>query len=254
MVHSKFTALIAGLGLVATLTGCEPAQSDKDKIMEAQYCLDKADASNVDSCLGGISSLTSTNAYSIRCSAGFLKSGVTSSENMAEAITAIQDNGGAATMLSILNFDGVTSLANWTAEQCALSGSTGLALLGAMAKSATALASAVNDFPSCSTAGGTITCDQAQMDQLLSDMESALQSGSPGQATYDTAIETVTSVVESVQAVYAVSCATASANKDLCGPIDDALASANLTPADLAGLTSAQIKDLGTQLLAQWQQ
>jgi hypothetical protein len=253
MVHSKFTALVAGLGLAALLAGCESAQSEKDMIMEAQYCLDKATASNVDSCLGGISSLTSTNAYSIRCSAGFLKSGVTTAENMAEAVTAIQNSGGAATMLSILNFDGSTSLANWTADQCSQSGSSGLALLGAMAKSATALASAVADFPSCSTAGGTITCDEAQMDQLLADMEAALNSGTPGQA-YDTAIETVTAVVESVQAVYAVSCGTANANKDLCGPIDDALASANLTPADLAGLSQAEIKDLGTKLLAQWQQ
>lgn len=254
MVNSKFTALIAGLGVVALLAGCEGAQSEKDMILEAQYCIDKADSSTVDSCLSGISSLASTNAYSLRCSAGFLKSGVTTASNMAAALTAIQNNGGTATMLSILNFNGSTSLANWTADQCSQSGSSGLALLGAMAKSATALASAVSEFPSCSTAGGTITCDEAQMSQLLSDMEASLTSGSAGAADYDKAIETVTAVVESVQAVYTASCGTGGGgNTDICGPINDALTSANITPSQLVSLTDAQIKDLGIQLLSQWQ-
>ncbi len=254
MVHSKFTALVAGLGVMALLSGCEPAQSENDMVLEAQYCLDSANSSNVDSCLSGISAVKTKNAYGIRCAAGFVKSGVTSAANMSEAMNAIKNNGGTSTMLSILNFSGSTSLANWTADQCSQSGSSGLALLGAMAKSATALASAINDFPSCSNTGGTITCDQTQMNDLLADMEDALKNGSAGQATYDTAIETVTSVVESVQAVYAVSCGTVNANKDICGPIDTALANASLTADDLASLDSAQIKELGTKLLAQWQQ
>lgn len=248
MVNSKFTAVIAGLSCVALLAGCEGAQSEKDMIMEAQYCLDKATSSTADSCLASISSLTSQNAYAIRCAAGFLKSGVTSAENLAEAFTAIQDNGNTATMLSILNFEGSTDLANWTADQCTQSGSSGLALMGAMAKSATALASSSSQFNSCS--GGITNCTEGEITDLITDIETALSG--PAGADYDKAIETVTSVVNSVQAVYSISCGTSGANKDICGPIDTALTNAGISSSQLTSLTDAEIEELGKRLLEQW--
>ncbi|WP_413586470.1 hypothetical protein [Bdellovibrio sp. HCB274] len=254
MVNFKVTALVAGLSCAALLAGCEGAQSEKDMIMEAQYCLDKANSGTADSCISGIASLTSENAYAIRCAAGFLKSGVTTPENLAEAFTAIQDNGNTATMLSILNFDGDTTLADWTTEQCTKSGSAGLALMGSMAKSATALASAASDFGSCTLNGSTYTCDEAAMSDLIADIETALLAGDLNSPTpeFQQAFDTVEAVIQSVQSVYSISCGTAGSNSDICSPINKALDQAGMTPAQLASLTDADIKTLGEKLLAQW--
>ncbi|MEK2690042.1 hypothetical protein [Bdellovibrio sp. GT3] len=250
MVGSKFTALVAGLSCAALLAGCEGPQSEKDMIMEAQYCLDKASPSTAQSCVSGIASLTSENAYAIRCAAGFLQSEVTSASNLAEAFTALSEDGDTATMLSILNFkNGDTALANETADYCTKSGSAGLALMGAMAKSATALASSTSTFPSC--AGGISECDPDEITDLISDIEASLTAGS-GDPGYATAIDTITAVAESVQAVYAISCGQSGANQDICGPINEALTQASITPEELISLTPTQLEDLGKELIAKW--
>ncbi|WP_413577275.1 hypothetical protein ACLVWU_03240 [Bdellovibrio sp. HCB290] len=250
MVNFKVTALVAGLSCAALLAGCEGAQSEKDMIMEAQYCLDKATSLTAQSCVSGISSLTSENAYAIRCAAGFLESGVTTAENLAEAFTALQEDGDTATMLSILNFNGSTGLANTTAEYCTKSGSPGLALMGAMAKSATALASSTSEFTSCS--GGIASCTDAEISNLITEIEGVLTTGSAGDPDFDKAVETITAVAGSVQAVYALSCGQVGANQDICGPIDEALQAATITPEELAALTPTQLEDLGKELIAKW--
>ncbi|WP_413580475.1 hypothetical protein [Bdellovibrio sp. HCB288] len=249
MVGSKFTALVAGLSCAALLAGCEGAQSEKDMIMEAQYCLDKATPSTAQSCVAGIASLTSENSYAIRCAAGFLKSGVTTASNLAQAFTALSEDSDTATMLSILNFDEDTGLANETAGYCTKSGSSGLALMGAMAKSATALASSTSTFPSCS--GGIASCDPDEITNLIEDIEDSLTAGS-GDPGYAKAIETITAVAGSVQAVYAISCGQSGANQDICGPINEALVAATITPEELASLTTPQLEELGKELLAKW--
>lgn len=235
MRFSKTTAGVLALGIAVLLSGCEAEQTEKDMLAEAQYCLDKATAATANACMAKISGLTAPKAYALRCAAGFIAEDITSSKNLAEAMTAISENSGAVGLLSAISFDDQTT-ANTTFEYCRLSQQGGFALIGAMAKSATILKTAAGSLASCST-------DPAGCQQAISDgLDKLISTPDP---------EQVGAIVDAVSTVYETSCSGAdSTNNEMCKQIDTAAAEANV---DITNLSEEQKAKLGEELLKQWQ-
>lgn len=243
MQFYKATAGLLAMTMVALLTGCEAEQTEKDMLAEAQYCLDKSTAATASACMSKISGLTSPQAYALRCAEGFISAGITSPSNLGEAMTAISNGSGTTAMLSALSFPN-TSTANSTFSNCSRSNQEGLALIGAMAKSATVLANAAGALASCSTPSGCDAALQTQMNNLVAD----LQTGNPSQAT----IDTVTAITGSIGVVYSATCGGANAtNGDICGQINQAAATAGV---DISNMTQEQSLALGQELLSKWKQ
>ena len=250
IVHSRFTTLFASLGLAFSLAACSP-QSDKDKLMEAQFCLDEADQGEAAACVSPIANLQSSTSYVLQCSAKLIDSGITTPSNLAQALSSISDSGSNSTteLLTLLNM-GDTTIANQTADLCTKSGQPGFALLGALAKSATVLASASNLFGSCNDIS---SCDLSNMQDTIDELKKALDgnAGTVSTISLSDAQDQVEVIAGAVQSVYTVTCGAANTNADLCGPINQALSDAGIT--NVTSLTQAELINLGTKLLNQWQ-
>lgn len=238
------TVLALGLGL---LTGCEAEQTEKDMIAEAQFCLDKAsDSASAQACMSKIEGLTSTQAYSLKCAAGFIGAEITSPENLNDAFNSISGTSGATGMLAALSFPSVSAV-NETVSNCNNSGRAGLKLMAAMAKSATTLAS-LAPLGSC---GSSLTdCDASQITSSINDLLADLQSGNP---TLEAAAkESVTAIASSIQTVYTSTCsAGTNVNTDICGQINTAVAASGF---DIATATGDQLAAIGEELLNSWKQ
>lgn len=240
MFSKKIATMILGLS-AALLTGCEAEQTEKDMIAEAQFCMDKAtDAVSAKACVDKIAGLTSPQSYTLRCAAGFIAADVTDAANLSKALQALSSNGsGATTMLTVLNFKNDKDLADETAKACNKSGQKGLALIGALAKSSTALAYATDKlgFASC---GADMAACQNSIEQAI---DQILLTPTAGAAP-----ETLIAVGESIQSVYTATCGgTSVANTSICDDINQAAINANIP--DIAG---ADIDVLAQALLAQW--
>jgi len=236
MSLNRKTAGTIAITLLCNLVGC--AQSDKDLLAEAQYCLDKATQTTAASCMSKISGLSSPQSYALRCAQGFITAGITSAQNLSDAVTSIKQGSGATGMLAALSFPNPNALDNakTTFSSCSSSGQSGLALIGAMAKSATVFASiGGNAISLCSDPTQTAACTSAltaNMTSLISNPESA------------------TEIAEAVGTVYDTTCsgATASSN-EMCNQINSAAAAAGVDPSSM---TSDQKKQFATQLLTTW--
>ncbi|MEN0058295.1 MAG: hypothetical protein AAGB31_05635, partial [Bdellovibrio sp.] len=115
-------AFVMAATFSSLLIGCEGEQTEKDMIAEAQFCLDDAtDAAAADVCMTKIEGLTSSQAYTLRCAAGFIAAEVTSPEKLSRALNAISDNQGTSVLLSTLAFP-TKALAEKTFNSCNLSG------------------------------------------------------------------------------------------------------------------------------------
>lgn len=230
------------LSLGMLLTGCQSAQSEKDMIAEAQFCLDEAnDANSAGACINKISGLNSPQANTLRCAAGFIAAEVTSPKNLSTALNAINDGAGAPALMSALSFPSV-DLAKTTFEYCNASSQNGLKLIGAMAKSATILASIATGLPSCSS---ETNCDASAIEATLSNLITALDNGNNPAAN-----ESVIEIVSSVQAVYSSTCSgNTNSNADICKQINTAIADSgyNVNTQDQAELLA-----IGKELLSQW--
>jgi len=243
MLFNKTTATVLALSLAALLTGCEAEQTEKDMIAEAQFCLDKAeDSSSAQACMSKISGLTSPQAYTLRCAADFIGAGITSPQNLSEALTAINEGAGATSMLAALSFPSVSAV-NSAFNNCNLSGNAGLKLIAAMSKSATTLANL--GLGSC-TPGDLTTCDAAAIEQSITNLYNDLTSGSPSAS----AQEQVTDIVTSIQTVYNSTCGTNSGlNGDICTQINSAVASSGY---NISTANPAELVDIGIALLNEW--
>lgn len=230
----KTTAGLLALGMTVLLSGCEAEQTEKDMLAEAQYCLDRATAATAGDCMAKISGLNAPQAYALRCAAGFISADITSPQNLADAMTAISANSGATGLLSAISFPTVQA-ADQTFNYCNQSQQGGMALIGAMAKSATILAKAVDQFASC---GSPTECSNAivdGIDKLLG------PDGDPA---------AIVDIVDSVATVYEVSCSGAeSSSNEMCQQIDSAATTAGV---DITNLTPEQKELLGAELLTQW--
>lgn len=240
MFSKKMATLILGLG-AALLTGCEAEQTEKDMIAEAQFCMDKArDEASASACVSKIAGLTSPQAYTLRCAAGFISAEVTSAENLSKALDAMTDQGaGATSMLTVLNFNNPT-LANQTALDCNRSGQKGLALIGALAKSSTALADAASKLGLGSCGADLNSCQSAIEDTIADILQNPNSTA---------AVEAVEAIGGSIQAVYSATCGgTSVANSSICSDINQAAAAAGI---DIA--TEQNLAEIGKALLEQWQ-
>ena len=241
---NKTAAVILSLSMGALLAGCESAQSEKDMIAEAQFCLDEAtDATGADACLSKISGLDSAQANTLRCAGGFIAAQVTSPRNLSNALNAISNGDGASALLTSLSFPNVT-LANNTFNYCNKSSQTGLKLIGAMAKSATVLAEAAKSLglSSCSV---ITECSPAELEAGLQQLADDVQNG--GVPASDVA---VLAVVSTIQTVYNTTCTgNSTANGDICGQITDAISTSG---KDITTTDEAELLAIGKELLLQW--
>lgn len=239
MFSKKMATMILGLS-AALLTGCEAEQTEKDMIAEAQFCMDEArDAASANACVSKISGLTSQQAYTLRCAAGFISAQVTSAENLSKALDALSDQGaGATSMLTVLNFND-PALANKTALDCNRSGQKGLALIGALAKSSTALADAAGKLGLGSCGADLNSCQSALEDTIADILQNPNSTA---------AIEAVEAIGGSIQTVYSATCGGASvANSSICSDINEAATTAGIN------IATADIAAIGKALLEQWQ-
>lgn len=235
MFSKKMAPLILCLGLTATLMGCED-QSTADKVADAQFCMDKAtDATSANACVSKIAGITTPEAYTLRCAAGFIGAGLTSPSNLSNALNAIKDNGSTASMLAYLDF-GDTTTAATVFDNCQASNDQGLMLIAAMAKTATTVARYI---PSGSSSSDATTQITDAINALLTDL-----SGTPTQQ--QAAEAQLSSVGETIQAVYSVTCGTSDANTSICNSINDGASDAGV---DISTSTAQQI---GDALLNYW--
>ncbi len=223
------------------LVACEGAQSEKDMIAEAQYCLDDAtDAPSADTCLSKISGLDTSEANTLRCAGGFIAAGITSSSSLSTALNAIKDGDSTTALLSALSFPNV-QLVNETVESCNKSGRDGLRLIGAMAKSATTIASLAN-LASCSDPDDLSSCDTSVFAASIASILA-----SPGSADSQ---EAFLQIASSIQTVFSTTCTSESSSEDICGQISGAASTSGI---DIETASDAELKQLGEALLNEWQ-
>ncbi|MGZ3774582.1 MAG: hypothetical protein ACXVCY_02015 [Pseudobdellovibrionaceae bacterium] len=233
----KKTVAIIALSFTAMLTGCAK-QSEKDTLAEAQFCLDKAtNASTADVCMTKIQGLTSKQAYSLRCAAGFIASGITQPANISAALNSMKQNASTASVLGMLAFSSQT-LANQTFSDCTASGESGLQLVAAMAKTATVISN-------LATGSGSI---ETQMQTAITNIVTNLQSGDP--TLQAQAIASATNIGGTIQTVYQTTCSgTVVVNQEMCNSINSAISSSPV-PIDVNNSSTSQI---GSALLSYWQ-
>jgi hypothetical protein len=145
--------IIAGSLLVLTL-GC--AETDSDKLGDAQFCLDEVPvslsdaqerASRVNACLSKLGSVSSKEASLIRCSANFLIEGFGSPQKLTSAMEELNTGGGSGTvaMMNVLKFssqasaDANSEFAEQTFNHCQAAGNPGYVLIASFARIATTL-------------------------------------------------------------------------------------------------------------------
>ena len=233
MFSKKITPLVFCLSLMAVLAGCEDP-STADKVADAQLCMDNAtDATSANACVAKIADITTPEAYTLRCAAGFIGAGLTSPTNLSNALNAIKDNGSTASMLAYLDF-GDTTTAATVFSNCQASNDQGLMLIAAMAKTATAVASYI---PNGSTVD--VTAVTNAINTLLTDLSGSGATQAAAQAQVD-------AIGSTIQAVYSVTCGTSNANTSICNSINDGAASLNVD------ISTATAQDIGNALLEYW--
>ncbi len=249
MFSKKLTAVGFFIGLSSLLAGCEQ-ETTKDQVANAQYCLDGAtDAATANACVAKIASIDTPTANALRCSAGFIAAGVTKTENLSKALTAIKDSnsGGssATTMMSFLSL-GTNASATAIFNNCVASQNKGMALVAAMARSATTVSNLIPGY------------DPATL-PTVNDLKTAINTLSTQITNYGTlnptdkasVDATLNAVGSTINTVYSSTCGTNSGNSDICKSIDDALKT--LPPAqdgssvDLSSSSPAEIAQLLVQ-------
>lgn len=215
------TGIIVSI-LFSQLVGC--AQSDKDLLAEAQYCLDKATSATAASCMSKISGLSSPQAHALRCAQGFITAGITSAQNLSDAVTSIKQGSGATGMLAALSFPNPNALDNAKAtfNSCSSSGQGGLALIGAMAKSATVIADIGGEqiIDACSDPARTQECKDA--------LKNTMNNLNPNSSSAKEIAATVGSVYESTCG------GSTSSSNEMCNQINSAAKDAGVNPSTMS--------------------
>lgn len=133
-------------------TACE--DDEQSKLVEAQACLDAATSATALNCSNLISSLTSEQAYVIKCSSRFLARGLDEGKIVAAIQELSSDNGTNPTSTAISNLAVMddadnptsydTSFAQETLSTCNNSGSAGLSALASFSSIATSVGALVS--------------------------------------------------------------------------------------------------------------
>lgn len=123
------------------LTACE--EKEDDQIFSAQQCLDKATPATVDTCVNMVAGISSNKAYTIRCSADFIRENITN-DKIIDAIENLDNNQSASDPTTILldnfKFSNIT-LADAAVNNCTATGAKTLQVLALAAKTATIISS-----------------------------------------------------------------------------------------------------------------
>lgn len=128
------------------LISCE--DKEDDKVFAAQKCLDVATASNVDTCVNMIAGIGTNQAYIIRCSADFIRQGITTPTivSAVEDLDQVNDNENSTVALfdafifTASGGDSAATLVGEAVTNCQATGSSTLATLALSAQMATTLA------------------------------------------------------------------------------------------------------------------
>jgi hypothetical protein len=226
-----FSNKILLLAVVALMAGC--AESDSDKVGDAQFCLDNTtdySQSSIDACTASLSGIESKDAYMVRCSANFIIEGFADPNKFISAFDQLKGKSSNATtaMMSVLAFKSQTTatgnkdFAQTTFNHCTASGSAGATLISSFANLATYIA-ATTSIASSLVTGGSISA--TQMASAVSEL---------GNSSNETLGATA-------QAAYATSCASGSeSNAQLCQTLGAAVTNGT-SAADIGLLLRAQL-------------
>lgn len=77
--------------LIFTLASCQ--KNEKDDLQEAQACLNNSPASQARSCVSKINSLTSPEAYRLKCAAIYISEGFGAASSLITALNQMNNNG-----------------------------------------------------------------------------------------------------------------------------------------------------------------
>ena len=212
MYMKKYSLLILMTSFL--IYGCE----DKNKIAEAQACLDAitdTTASQAKNCLSYLDGDTSQQAYIIRCSAHMMAGGLITSKIVSayKALSGTTSGGGAVTnkeavFIGTLTLSSV-QVATEADEQCKLSQVSGLMYISGLALMGTTIAAVGADI---GTYNNPPT--QAEVDAAIDDCTSA----TPTSALCNPA--TIGGVATTVATAY---CASQSADQSVCSTVNDAI-------------------------------
>ncbi|MFZ4402546.1 MAG: hypothetical protein ACOYOK_00450 [Pseudobdellovibrionaceae bacterium] len=135
------------------LSSCGVKEKDKDKIGDAQSCLDGATTSTAEACLDKVSGIESASAYNIRCAAKFIREGFADPQKIVTAFETLNNSSNQLdTFMSLITF---TSKANITLDAsnaettfgyCYQSGAKGSLIIAAFGHLATALYGYLNSI------------------------------------------------------------------------------------------------------------
>ena len=231
----KNTKLILVMLATLFLVSCEEKVTDLDKVIDAQECLDQytiAGAGDIDTCLAMVEGLDTPAAHNIRCSAGYIGEGKTTSIlvnafSQLETVTAnsVEDFLGiisfrSAGTGSAGNVNSNYNTANETNNYCARSLAKGATILSTY----TFITNALYKY-SCDN-NGSIGASCAMSSTDIAAGLAAIDAGglNPwGINNPTTAIGTA--VIQAKQ----VSCSIGAANETLCDFVDRAVAAAGGT-------------------------
>ncbi len=109
---SKYSLLVLTLGISTFFSlGCGK-ETERDKIGDAQICLDKvtaADPDIADTCLAKVADVSSKAGDNIRCAGAFVKEGYTDVTTLINTFSAVGNDAGSASFLTAVVFDGRNS-------------------------------------------------------------------------------------------------------------------------------------------------
>lgn len=214
---------ILAASLLLVLSAC--SETNRDKIGEAQLCLDTATPSTVNSCLSKISGIESANAYALRCSANFIAQGLGSASTLSEALNNLSGMGGNAALFSVLRFKASTtteaaSLASSAQANCDKSGNAGMKLIASMATTATTLSNLVSGVGPIDPNNPPSETD---IKNALNSLASQLNSGD--QTQVDSATAQVQAITDALVSTYNSSCTSGSSQQtDICKQLQPAFA------------------------------
>jgi hypothetical protein len=233
--HVYMLLLTAFLGLSV---GCSK-ETDKDRLGDAQSCLDTATTSTAQSCVAKIADIQTPQANMLRCSAGFIQEGFDNTR-LVEAVQSLSGTQGTSEFLSNIAFHSLADAAsnldfvNATNTYCQSSGQTFLGVIGNAAASATML---------IKLSGGTLDPnnlpDATTINSAISTMIDSSGNVLSGQAANVTAIGNL------IVGTYQTGCTgDTQVNKDLCDQLTNAI---NTSGADLSDPEA-----VGAQVLLAW--
>lgn len=180
--------------LTLTMFSCKKTTEVND-LQEAQLCLNTAAATDAKNCVAKIASLTSENAYKLRCAAVFISEGFGSPTSFISALDQIKNGGtggysGSIAAMGTLNFGSdstATASANEAFDICSLSGVGVYSQISSIFKLGTNL---------CVLAGGAT--DPASLAAQASSLDSATV-GAIVQTTYASACSDLTTASDSTK-------------------------------------------------------